>query len=155
MDPLLKKLNHRPDTPVVVLGAPAEVEATLAGWASEADVRRELGGDAGFVLAFVRSRDDIAEQAPRVAASSAGDAVVWFAYPKKSSKRYRCDVTRDDGWQPLGDVGFEPVRQIAIDEDWSALRFRRSEHIATMVRPAERALSEEGRRRASPPAPRP
>ena len=30
--------------------------------------------------------------------------------------------------------GFEPVRQVAIDEDWSALRFRRAEHIKTMTR---------------------
>jgi hypothetical protein len=25
--------------------------------------------------------------------------------------------------------GFEPVRQVAIDADWSALRFRRRQHV--------------------------
>ncbi len=34
----------------------------------------------------------------------------------------------------LGAAGFEPVRMVAIDEDWSALRFRRVEHIKKMTR---------------------
>jgi hypothetical protein len=51
---------------------------------------------------------------------------VWVAYPKKASRRYGCEFDRDTGWQALGDAGFEPVRQVAIDEDWSALRCRQS-----------------------------
>ena len=54
-----------------------------------------------------------------------GDAVVWFAYPKGSSKRYKSEVNRDDSWASVGQEGFEPVRMVAIDEDWSALRVRR------------------------------
>ncbi|WP_391118049.1 hypothetical protein [Psychrobacillus sp. L3] len=34
----------------------------------------------------------------------------------------------------LANEGFEPVRNIAIDEDWSALRFRKVENIKKMVR---------------------
>ena len=52
-----------------------------------------------------------------------------MAYPKGSSKRLTCDFNRDTGWSPLRAVGFGPVRQVAIDEDWSALRFRRAEFI--------------------------
>jgi hypothetical protein len=32
-------------------------------------------------------------------------------------------------------ASFEPVGMVAIDEDWSALRFRRVEFIKTMNRP--------------------
>ena len=35
----------------------------------------------------------------------------------------------------MGEAGFEPVRMVAIDEDWSALRFRRAEFIKNMTRP--------------------
>lgn len=63
-----------------------------------------------------------------------GDGVLWFAYPKGTSKRYKCDFNRDNGWEILGQYGFEPVRMIAIDEYWSALRFRRAEYIKTMKR---------------------
>ena len=64
-------------------------------------------------------------------AGSPGDAVLWFAYPKGTSKRYTCDFNRDTGWQVIRGAGFDSVRQIAIDEDWSALRFRRLQYVKT------------------------
>jgi hypothetical protein len=55
--------------------------------------------------------------------------VLWFAYPKGSSKKYTCEFNRDSGWKVIRSLGFDSVRQVAIDEDWSALRFRRVEYI--------------------------
>ena len=49
----------------------------------------------------------------------------------------------------VGAHGFEPVRMVAIDEDWSALRFRRVEHIKTMTRSF--ALTEAGKAKAAKP----
>jgi hypothetical protein len=37
---------------------------------------------------------------------------------------------------------------VAIDEDWSALRFRRAEFIKTLTRDPGHAMSAAGRRRA-------
>jgi hypothetical protein len=76
-----------------------------------------------------------------VAKKAKGDAVVWFAYPKGSSKKYKSQINRDNGWAVMGKAGFEPVRMVAIDEDWSALRFRRVEFIKTMNRPEEVRLT--------------
>ena len=83
--------------------------------------------------------------AARLDAVAPGDAIVWFAYPKGTSKRYTCAFNRDTGWKALGDAGFEPVRQVAIDEDWTALRFRRAEFIRSMTR--ARAISKQGKKR--------
>ena len=58
---------------------------------------------------------------------------------------YKCDFNRDNGWTRLGELGFEPVRQVAIDDDWSALRFRRVGFIKTMTRSF--AMTEEGKAR--------
>ena len=63
-----------------------------------------------------------------------GDAIVWFCYPKQTSKRYTCEFNRDTGWQVLADHRFEPVRQVAFDEDWSALRFRNIDYIKRLTR---------------------
>lgn len=150
MDALLRKLNHKPGTAVTVVGAPPEMGPALDRWSDETTVRKRLGTQDEFVVAFVKSKSEIAERAPKAVAALAGGGVLWMAYPKKSSKKYRSDVGRDDGWQVLGDLGFEPVRQIAIDDDWSALRFRKAEDIGQMVRDPERALSPEGRRRGRP-----
>jgi len=77
-----------------------------------------------------------------------GDAVVWFAYPKGTSKNYTCEFNRDNGWTTLGETGFEGVRMVAIDEDWSAVRFRRVEFIESITRDKERALTAQGRARS-------
>ena len=77
-----------------------------------------------------------------------GDAIVWFAYPKRSSKKYRSQIDRDNGWNILGREGFEPVRMVAIDEDLSAIRFRRATFIKSMTRPKEYRLSERGQVKA-------
>jgi hypothetical protein len=64
-----------------------------------------------------------------VAARATGDATVWFAYPKGTSKKFKCDFNRDTGWDALNAAGFDTVRAVAIDEDWTGLRFRRKEYI--------------------------
>lgn len=85
--------------------------------------------------------------AARVAELCAGDAVVWVAYPKQSSKRHKSEFNRDTGWARFGELGFEPVRQAAIDEDSPTLRLRRGEHIQKMTRAF--AMTAEGKQKAS------
>jgi hypothetical protein len=58
-----------------------------------------------------------------------GDVVLWFAYPKGTSKRHASEINRDTGWESLKSAGFETVRLVAIDADWSALRFRRAAYV--------------------------
>jgi hypothetical protein len=102
-----------------------------------------------FALAFVTTGAQLQAAADAILPRAQGDAVVWFAYPKGTSRRYRSEINRDSGWAPLGAAGFEGVRQVAIDEDWSALRFRRVEHIKTMKRDASRAATEQGKARVA------
>jgi hypothetical protein len=82
-----------------------------------------------FGLAFVAAQAELDRLSAILAAASLGDAVLWFAYPKGTSKRYACEFNRDTGWQLIRDAGFVSVRMVAIDEDWSALRFRRLEYV--------------------------
>src|SRR5262249_31845303 len=91
----------------------------------------------------VRTLAEVESAAAAVLAKSLGDAVIWFAYPKASSRRYRCEFNRDSGWAEVGKAGFESVRQVAIDEDWSALRFRRVEYVKKMTRDAPGRSSKE------------
>jgi len=80
--------------------------------------------DADVVLLFVRNRDELAREWPAIAGSVRDSAVVWVSYPKKSGAM-TTDLSRDVGWEPVGDTGFEGVSQVAVDETWSALRFKR------------------------------
>ncbi|WP_043626556.1 hypothetical protein [Nonomuraea candida] len=47
-------------------------------------------------------------------------AVVWVAYPKGN----KSDINRDTLWPIVGEYGLRPNGQVAVDEVWSALRFR-------------------------------
>ena len=57
-------------------------------------------------LAFVTKQAEIEPLARAFAKKAEGDAVIWFAYPKGTSKRYTCDINRDTGWNALGDGVF-------------------------------------------------
>lgn len=98
-----------------------------------------------FSLAFVTKQKEVDTLAKAVGRKATGDAVIWFVYPKGTSKKYKCEFNRDTGWAALGEAGFEGVRMVAIDEDWSALRFRRAEFVKTMKRDETRALSKQGK----------
>ena len=148
MGPIFKKLSLKDQDPLVVLNAPVEFEPELATLTDRPVVRGLGEVDAvAFALGFARDRAELDPLCAALAAKAEGDAILWIAYPKKSSKRYRADFDRDHGWDVLGAAGFEPVRQVAIDEDWSALRFRRVAHVKTLTRSKDMALSEEGKAR--------
>ncbi len=100
---VFKKLNLKDQAEIVVIDPPASFEPELASLQGVA-VRRSLDNAAQvqFSLAFVTQQAQIDALAGQIAARIEGDAVVWFAYPKASSKRYTCDFNRDRGWDSLG-----------------------------------------------------
>lgn len=149
MSDIFKKLNLKSEREILVVNSPDSFEPEISAL-SGVSVRRDPGRarSVKFALAFVTQADELDRLARALTSKAEGDAVLWFAYPKKSSKKYRCEFSRDTGWGVLGEAGFEGVRQVAIDEDWSALRFRRVQFIKTLKRDSKRALSAAGKARA-------
>jgi hypothetical protein len=147
MNPIFKKLNYRDQSVLHILQAPESFHSAMQEMRAFTTIKTELPPTepSAFLLAFVTRQDEIDTLAPLFAEALQGDGLLWFAYPKGTSKRYQCDFNRDTGWAILGQHGFEGVRQVAIDEDWSALRFRRAEYIKTMQRAEKRAISEVGK----------
>ena len=130
LTPLFKKLNLGTHDEIVVLNAPESFETELRQLKAVKILRNPKSPKAvKFGLAFTVTQAQLDRSASVLAAASEGDAVLWFAYPKGTSKRYTCEFNRDNGWGVIRKAGFESVRQVAIDEDWSALRFRRVEFV--------------------------
>ena len=149
MNPIFKKLQYKQTEKIYVLNAPKEFKQILEEMAEITTVKKSPNCKQtyDFVLYFVKSCEDIEKFAQKAVDKLNDDAILWFAYPKKSSKKYQSNISRDDGWQPLGDLGFEPVRQVAIDDDWSALRFRPVENIKSLTRNSKMAQSTAGKER--------
>jgi hypothetical protein len=130
MATLFEKLNLKDHREILVLHAPESFAPELARLpVLTINTHLESVAKIGFSLAFVTKQSEVDALAPKIAARAEGDATVWFAYPKGTSKKYKCDFNRDTGWAALKKAGFDTVRAIAIDEDWTALRFRRKEFI--------------------------
>ncbi len=100
-----------------------------------------------FAIVFATKQTEVNKAAEQIEKKAEEDAVLWFCYPKGTSKKYKCDFNRDTGWEKLGELGYEGVRAVAIDEDWSALRFRKAEHIKTMTRSF--AMTEVGKKKVA------
>jgi hypothetical protein len=71
---------------------------------------------------FVTNRAELDQRARPFLEAASRDALAWLAYPKAG--QLDTDLNRDSLWELLGARGIRPVRQIAIDDTWTALRFR-------------------------------
>ncbi|MFO0015217.1 MAG: hypothetical protein ACK52U_01505 [Synechococcaceae cyanobacterium] len=140
MTPLFKTLNLTTQNVLHVLNAPPSFELELAALEGVA-IKRTVAGRSSFAIAFAVTQAELDAASTELAKACEGDAVLWIAYPKGTSKTYKCEFNRDSDWSVLGAAGFEPVRQVAIDDVWSALRFRRVEHIKTMTRNTKGSIS--------------
>jgi hypothetical protein len=131
MPTVFEKLNLKSQKSILVLNAPDSFEKELGRMGGTVKVHREMGKlkSFDFALAFATQQAEVTRLSKALAAKAEGDAILWFAYPKGTSKKYTCDFNRDTGWGELRKAGFDTVRAVAIDEDWSALRFRRVEFI--------------------------
>ncbi len=109
------KLQLKPGQTVFVAEAPEDVTLELAGRESELE-------KADALIAFCRDSEVLERWRGVVVEAVQREALVWVAYPKAGN--LSTDLNRDRLWRLVENEGVRPVRQIAIDEVWSALRFR-------------------------------
>lgn len=128
--PLARKLGIKPGFKVLVHQPPEVFINSLSPLPDGAALALEGQGPSDVVICFVRNRADVEQDGPRMLSAARPRAIVWFAYPKKSSK-LKTDIHRDAGWDALTTAGWEGVAMVAIDETWSALRFRPSQDVGT------------------------
>jgi hypothetical protein len=149
MNPIFKKLNYKDQKELHIVNPPDSFKKEADAMLSLAVVKNSITNskNVSFFLAFVTKQKEVDEWSKKIAAVLSEDGLLWLAYPKGTSKKYKCDFNRDTGWDVLGKLGFEPVRMVAIDEDWSALRFRKPENIKKMVRSF--AMTELGKKKVA------
>ena len=114
---LAKKLNLKSGMTVRVIGQPADVE--LPG------LTLTTADDADGIIVFVKELAEVEAVCEPVVEAAKADRIAWMVYPKAG--QLGTDLNRDILWRHMQPKGVQGVRQIAIDEVWSAMRFRGKE----------------------------
>ena len=112
---LRSKLQLKPDQAVVVLAQPDGLRLDLA-----ISSGTPSAGDA--VLAFVHDGVALGALESAICEAASADRLTWVAYPKAG--RLGTDLNRDILREHFAKLAIRPVRQVALDDDWSALRLR-------------------------------
>jgi hypothetical protein len=118
---LLHKLQVKAGAKLWLINVPRALAEELSAGA-EVEIVHEKDAYDG-VLAFFESPAEVPALVPRILKEMPPDGLLWVAYRKGAAAK-AAGLNRDTGWDALGEAGWRPVRQVAIDEEWSALRFR-------------------------------
>jgi hypothetical protein len=126
MQKLLEKLNFRDQRRIAVINAEDDFKNSITVFLSGVIVDYEIDPRCpyNFMIIFAKKVSEVESLAPVALHNLTADGILWFCYPKKTSRSYMSDLERDKGWKTLNDSGFFGVRMVSVDDNWSAMRFR-------------------------------
>jgi hypothetical protein len=123
MSPLAKKLFIKSGKDWLFYNAPNNyftiLEPLPEGVTLFYNASRQFDG----VQLFVKDTAELASSLKVIAPSLRPDTVFWITYPKKSSG-IKSDLEMMGSWAVVEDYGLRIVASAAIDDTWTALRFR-------------------------------
>jgi hypothetical protein len=113
---LLEKLLLKPGVGFALVNAPK-------GQKVPEGAKPIMRGAAEAVLFYVASQAELEASWGKAVAKLADGGRLWVAYPKAG--KLGTDLNRDVLAKAVIAKGFDPVRQVALDDTWSALWFKR------------------------------
>jgi hypothetical protein len=115
--PTAAKLLVKPGARVWI--SPPE-RAALVGPLPDDAVTATGLGDASVAIVFMQDAAAVTSFLEEHGSELSAPGILWFCYPKGG----RADIDRDSLWPMVAVHGMRPITQVALDETWSALRFR-------------------------------
>ena len=119
--PLADRMHLRAGERVLLVNAPDGYTAVLSA-PEGVEVSDAAQGTFDVIQVFVATRAGLEGEAPRLKAFLNPGGKLWIAYPKGTSTRLQADINRDDIRRYALTVGLQTVAQVAVDDDWSAIR---------------------------------
>ena len=115
---LAAKLQLKPGQSVAVVGQP---DGVVLEFGTDHPVAADADRSDAVVV-FCRGRDDVERMSDAFLPPAKRDELTWIAYPKAG--KLGTDISRDVLAELVKARGVQPVRQVALDDTWSALRLR-------------------------------
>jgi hypothetical protein len=131
--PMAKKLRLAEDHSVAILNAPPDYLALLKP--GPAGIRNELEPARQYdvVQLFVKDADELRRLGPAAIRAVKPEGLLWVTYPKGGATRGATDLPATPWWikrDVLGEItsvtGYQPVAFVSVDDNWTALRFKRA-----------------------------
>ncbi|WP_184550424.1 YdeI/OmpD-associated family protein [Mucilaginibacter sp. FT3.2] len=128
MNALAKKLQIKPQSRWLLHNAPANYLDYLLPLPKGAEVFFNSSGNFDGVQLFVTNSNELATELKVISPLLKPDTIFWIIYPKKTSK-IKTDLEMMGSWDTPSVYGLRPVASAAINETWTALRFRPAEQV--------------------------
>lgn len=131
LSPLTKKLRLLAEHSVAVLNAPDGYLALLTPGPTA--IKTELqSAPFDAVVLFVKDADELRRMGPSAIHATKPNGLLWIAYPKGGETAGATDLPATPWWvqrDVLGEItsvtGYKPVAFVAVDDVWTALRFKK------------------------------
>jgi hypothetical protein len=122
---LLEKLQLEDEKNLLIQGLPSSIEKQFIKLSFSKNLTPLLKSrKIDFALVFAVSHRQLHDILIEVIPSLRPNAKLWVAYPKLTSK-IASDLSREASWACIDQFGFEGGRAIALDNVWSATRFKK------------------------------
>lgn len=119
---IAKKLQIKRGMRICLIDAPPEYQSIVKDFPKDVEVATALEGQFDLVHAFVTKLDDTLARAGKLKAAVKEGGIIWISYPK--GKEIETDLNRDILRSRLLPLGVVAVAQVAINDTWSAVRFK-------------------------------
>ncbi len=113
MTALDAKLQLKAGQTIAVIGSGPALDLAAPTASSDA---------ADAVLSFAKDSTELRSRLDVLAAVAGRGGLAWVAYPK--ARQLGTDLNRDVIRELVPSAGLDPVRQISLDDVWSALRLK-------------------------------
>ena len=123
MSLIARKLQVKPGQYWLLYNAPANYLTLHEPLPEGAAVSFHTGGDFDGVQLFVKNSRELVESLEVIMPVLKPQSVFWIIYPKKNSG-IETDLEMMKSWEALDKYGYGAVTAAAIDQHWTALRFK-------------------------------
>ncbi len=121
--PLTEKLGLKGQLRALILNAPKGYRTLLGPLPPDITVNTKPSGQYDFVHLFVNNQAELGQLGPSTLKAVKPTGILWISYPRQGGG-LETDINRDKGWDLVTKSGFEAASQVAVNDAWSALRFR-------------------------------
>lgn len=130
MNPIAKKLLIKPGTNWLFINAPEDYLAYIDPLPENVHVSFESSDKVDGLQLFVKNKAELAAELKSIQSALKPDTILWITYPKKNTK-IPTDLAMMDSWDEVKQYGLDTVASAAINDTWTALRFRPKDLVKT------------------------